>query len=155
MANELVTVYLNGHFAGSAAALQILEALQQDSVLGSWASRLHREIEEDRRVLRNLRTRIGQPHALKQALGWLAAMLSRVKLHQQMSGPLGRLKALETLAIGIEGKLRLWKALRVAVDSRLAGVDYDRLCARARAQFDEVEQRRLQIAHAVFSTSIA
>jgi hypothetical protein len=49
MANEPVTVYLNGHLAGSAAALQILEALQQDSVLGSWASRLHREIEEDRR----------------------------------------------------------------------------------------------------------
>jgi hypothetical protein len=72
-----------------------------------------------------------------------------------MSGPLGRLEALETLAIGIEGKLRLWKSLRVAVDSRLAGVDYDRLCARARAQFDEVEQRRLQIAHAVFSTSMA
>jgi hypothetical protein len=61
------------------------------------------------------------------------------------------LEALEMLAIGIQGKLALWRALQVAGNSRLTGVDYDRLSARARAQFDEVENRRLEAAQVVLA----
>jgi hypothetical protein len=112
---------------------------------------MHGLVDEDRRVLRNLRARIGPPSALKRALGWLAGMLSQAKLDQKLSGPLGTLEALEILALGIQGKLALWSALRVAGNSRLTGVDYERLSARARAQFDEVENRRLEAAHAVLA----
>ena len=48
-----------------------------------------------------------------------------MKLHQQVSGPVGKLEALEALAVGIQGKLALWKALDVAADS-LAGSTSDR-----------------------------
>jgi hypothetical protein len=100
--------------------------------------------------LSDLRLRIDQtPNFLKQAIGWLAGTLSRAKLHPQISGPLGRLEALETLAIGIQGKLALWRALRVAVDPSLTGADYEHLSARALAQSDEVEARRLDVARAV------
>jgi hypothetical protein len=74
-----------------------------------------------------------------------------VKLHQQVSGPVGKLEALEALAVGIQGKLALWNALHVAVDPRLSGIDFEQLRARALAQYDEVEERRLEIARAVLS----
>jgi hypothetical protein len=37
MATEPVVVYFDGHLAGSAAAIQILETLRDDTVLGAWA----------------------------------------------------------------------------------------------------------------------
>jgi hypothetical protein len=156
MGSEPVVVYLDDHLAGAAAAVQILETLRDDTVLGAWALALLGEIEADRRVLRDLRTRIDQtPNPLKEAIGWLAGTLSRVKLHQQISGPLGKLELLETLAIGIQGKLGLWKALQVASDPRLTGTDYERLCARARAQYDQVEQRRIEMARAILGRTSA
>jgi hypothetical protein len=72
-----------------------------------------------------------------------------MKLHQQVSGAVGKFEALEALAVGIQGKLALWKALDVAADPRLSGVNFEQLRARALAQYDEVEARRLEIARAV------
>ena len=69
-----------------------------------------------------------------------------MKLHQQVSGPVGKLEALEALAVGIQGKLALWKALEVAADPRLSGVDFEQLRGRALAQYDEVEECRLEVA---------
>jgi hypothetical protein len=156
MATEPIIGYLDDHLAGSATAIQILETLRDDSVVGAWSSAMLKEIESDRRVLSDLRLRIDQTsNPLKEAIGWLAGTLSRAKLHPKISGPLGRLEALETLAIGIQGKLALWRALRVAIDPRLTGVDYEHLCARALAQFDEVEERRLDVARAVLAKASA
>jgi hypothetical protein len=119
-------------------------------------SALLKEIEADRRVLSDLRLRIDQtPNPLKEALGWLAGTLGRVKLHHQISGPVGRLESLETLAIEIQGKLALSQALRVAAHPCLTGVDYEHLCTRALTQFDEVEKRRLAVARAVLGKTSA
>jgi hypothetical protein len=154
MATEPIIVYLDDHLAGSATAIQILEVLRDDTGLGAWSSAMLKEIEADRRVLSDLRLRIDQtPNPLKEAIGWVAGTLGRVKLHQQVSGPVGKLEALETLAIGIQGKHALWKALQVASDRRLSGVDFERLRARALAQYDEVEERRLEVARAVLGTT--
>ena len=76
-----------------------------------------------------------------------------MKLHQQVSGPVGKLEALEALAVGIQGKLALWKALEVSADSRLSGVDFEQLRGRALAQHGEVEARRLEVARAVLGTT--
>jgi hypothetical protein len=156
MSTEPIIAYLDDHLAGSATAIHILETLRDDSVLGVWSSAMLKEIESDRRVLSDVRLRIDQtPNPLKEAIGWLAGALGRVKFHQQISGPLGRLEALEALAIGIQGKLALWKALQVAPDRRLSGVDFEQLRARAVAQYDEVEERRLEVARAVLGTTSA
>jgi hypothetical protein len=152
MATEPIIVYLDDHLAGSATAIQILEVLRDDTGLGAWSSAMLKEIEADRRVLSDLRLRIDHtPNPLKEAIGWVAGTLGRVKLHQQLSGPVGKLEALEALAVGIQGKLALLKALHVAVDPRLSGIDFEQLRARALAQYDEVEERRLEIARAVLS----
>lgn len=57
-------------------------------------------------------------------------------------------EALEALALGIQGKLSLWRPLAVITqaDYRLGGVDYERLIARAESQHERVEEKRLQAA---------
>jgi hypothetical protein len=64
---------------------------------------------------------------------------------------------LETLALGILGKLALWQALEVvaAVDSRFSRVDFDDLVARAQVQYGRVEERRLEAARTVFRATPA
>jgi hypothetical protein len=60
--------------------------------------------------------------------------------------PLGQLETLETLGLGILGKLALWRLLRdVSPRHRgLTGVDFARLEQRAAEQHDRVEARRLE-----------
>ena len=152
MATEPIIVYLDDHLAGSATATQILEVLHEDTGLGAWSLALLKEIEADRRVLTDLRLRIDQtPNLLKDAIGWFAGALGRVKLHQQVSGAVGKLEALEALAVGIQGNHALWKALEVAADPRLSGVDFEQLRGRALAQYGEIEERRLEVARAVLA----
>ena len=61
---------------------------------------------------------------------------------------LGILEALEFLELGVQGKLAMWRALSAAsaADSRLQGLDYELLAARAESQAARVEQRRLEAA---------
>jgi hypothetical protein len=60
------------------------------------------------------------------------------------------LQSLEILALGIQGKLLLWRALGSAAPHipALASYDYRRLQGRAQAQFEAVETERLKLAGA-------
>ena len=64
-----------------------------------------------------------------------------------------RLLEMETLSIGIEGKLALWLTLKeiAGVDARLAGTDFDRLVERARLQRQKLEPHRLEAATKAFT----
>ena len=86
------------------------------------------------------RLSVGRDRA-RVALGWGTEKLLRLK-------PGGRFEDLETLSLGVEGKLALWEALQRAYgdDSRLRGVDLDALSARARSQRRRIEQQRLDAA---------
>jgi hypothetical protein len=46
MAGEPIIVYLDDHLAGSATAIQILETLRDDSVLGAWSSAMLKEVSQ-------------------------------------------------------------------------------------------------------------
>jgi hypothetical protein len=61
---------------------------------------------------------------------------------------LATFEALEFFALGIHGKLALWRALQITApfDSRLAGMDFEQLAARAQSQHDKVEQLRRKTA---------
>ena len=58
------------------------------------------------------------------------------------------LEALETLALGIQGKLALWRVLEAVANRipQLQIVDFDRLKQRAVQQHQRVEDQRLQSA---------
>jgi hypothetical protein len=65
------------------------------------------------------------------------------------------LEALETLALGIQGKLLLWRALGSvsATAPAFRAVDFSQLERRARDQFDRVDTERLLVARAALAGS--
>jgi hypothetical protein len=152
MADPLST-YLQDHLAGAEFAISLLEDMRDESggePLGDFAAELLREIEADRNVLQGLAERVGSGTTpLKDAAAWVAEKASRLKL-SRASGEAGSFLELETIALGILGKLKLWKALEAAADPRLAGTDFRHLAARAEAQHAQAEGRRLEEARKVF-----
>ena len=71
------------------------------------------------------------PYSRKPSLkggSWLAEQVTEAKLEvdDDANGPLRRLERLETLAVGIDGKMALWEALDAAgaSDKELGNVDY-------------------------------
>jgi hypothetical protein len=153
VSNEALPTYLNDHLAASVAAIELIERMLeagQGTALGSFLTGLHKEIEADQESLRDLLHRRGAGESrLKQAGAWLSEKASRVKLGgSDKATPLGRLENLETLALGVQGKSGLWRALR-AVSSRhpeLAGFDLNTLEQRAADQYTRIEAQRLEAA---------
>jgi hypothetical protein len=78
--------------------------------------------------------------------------ISRLKLGDHGATNIGTFESLEFLVLGIHGKLALWHALAVIVetDVRLQATDFARLAARMERQEAQVEQLRLDVARTAF-----
>jgi hypothetical protein len=145
--SDTLASYLTDHLAGSNFAVELLQFLRDQHAgepLGASAADLLSEIEDDRKVLQTLIQKTGsRMPALKEAAAWLGEKISEFKMAR---GALGTFEALEALALGIQGKLALWRALATvaATDPRLDGVDFDQLIARAQDQHARAEALRLQ-----------
>ncbi len=96
-----------------------------------------------------------QQAALEQAAGKVGEKLSRLKMHERVTGDadLSRLLELETLSMAIIGKADLWHTLTevAKTDNRLADVDLVRLSDRARDQLQSVQERHRTVAAATFA----
>ena len=92
-----------------------------------------------------------RPDMAKIAVAWVGEKAGRLKLNGRILGrsPLSPVVELETLAIGITGKLLLWRLLRERQLPGSAAVDLDDLIARAERQREEVEQHRIAAAAAL------
>jgi hypothetical protein len=122
--------------------------------LGRLAAELIEEIGADRAVVDQIAERVGDGgSALKEATAWVAEKFSRLKLKQGDDTELGVFEALEALALGILGKLKLWLVLAelAQTDERLRDLDYDNLIRRARSQHDRVEAFRIKAARAALA----
>jgi hypothetical protein len=160
MSDPLAT-YINDHLAGSAYAMDLVEFLRdtyEGQELGQFAAWLLREIAADREVLQGLAERAGGGGSskAKELTAWLGEKVSRLKLGHGANNGLGLFEALEFLEIGIHGKLELWRAFAVVAPAnpRLSGVDFEHLANRAEKQREEVESRRLHLAHFVFGADL-
>ena len=150
--------YLNDHLAGSVGALELLDRLidiYQGKPLERFSRDLRNEIGADQETLKELIARLGEKEsAVRKAGAWIAEKLSRAKiqLSETREGELGLFLALEALALGINGKRSLWRALAGAAETapRLRGLDYAMLEKRAVEQHDRVEAKRLEVAREVF-----
>ena len=157
MATQSLTTYLNDHLAGSVAALELLEHLIERHADMPWAgslTKLRGEIEEDQTSLRDLLRRLGeQESATKKTLGWLSEKLgvARRTLSPGYEPELAMLEDLEALALGIRGKLGLWRALAIVTPApaALRSLDLEHLQQRARNQYERVEALRLDVAKGV------
>jgi hypothetical protein len=147
-------VYLNDHLAGATGACEVARNAAE-----KYATTPHRdflgrfliEVEEDRATLEELiRTAGGTPNPLKQAGAWIMEKVSRLKLSPGGTGSeeMSVLLTLETLCIGVEGKLCLWRALKElsGQTGALGTIDFDQLIRRAQAQRDGLERERLAAA---------
>lgn len=150
--SDPIATYLHDHHAGSRFAIDLLKALRDQytgTELGRFADELLVEIREDRALLGELVERAGSraKSVTKEIGAWVGEKATRLKLGSPRDG-LGTLQTLETLGLGVQGKLALWDALAelAAVDARFRGVDFDRLADRARAQHARIEEHRLAAA---------
>lgn len=129
-----LTTYLNDHLSGATAGVELARRITPGELAD--------DIDEDRAVLLDVMQRlsVGRDRA-RIAIGWGAEKVLRLK-------PGGRLADLETLSLGVEGKLALWAALHRAYgdDPRLQSIDLDALSDRARSQRRRIEQQRLDAA---------
>ena len=154
MNEKLLRIYLQDHLAGSTAGVELarrVHASNSDGELGAFLDELVAEIELDRRALLDLMARLGiGEDRVKSALAWAGEKAGRLKLNGEVLSysPLSRLVELEGLALGIQGKLAMWRALREvsANDDRLGGFDLDAPIARAERQSRRLEARRRKAA---------
>ena len=148
--SENLGTYLNDHVAGSVLALELLDHLIDlpEAPDRKLLTHLRIEIQEDQDVLRQLLRSVGAKESTaRKAAAWLTEKLGRAKLRidETGSGELRMLEGLETLALGIQGKLALWRSLATLRDAvpPLETLDLARLEARALEQFERVDRLRL------------
>ena len=154
--NDPLATYLQDHLAGAVFGIELVEALEHDhgsDELGRAAGAWRIEIEADQSALRQIVEHIGAaPGTVKDVISWITEKATRLKLRRQSHSDLGTFETLETLALGIFGKEKLWRVLQAcaATDPRLAGFDFASLTARAQKQHEAVESVRLQWAARLF-----
>ena len=155
---DLLAIYLNDHLAGATAARELARraaSSNRGSDYGTFLERLATDVDEDRdellEIMRSLQASVDQ---LKVAGGWGAEKLGRFKLNGRLLGysPLSRLIELEALALGVRGKLGLWRALELLVPEQpeLERFELPHLIARAERQLNQLETYRLQAAADAF-----
>jgi hypothetical protein len=150
---QRLNIYLNDHLAGSDVALELLTRLADSAgapEIRDTAATLHDEIQSDQRILRDLIAALGGNEShVKRALGWLAEKAARLKFGSSAEEDgFALFESLELLALGIEGKCSLWRALATIADREpvIRDLDLGALLERAHAQHDEVELLRLALA---------
>jgi hypothetical protein len=154
MNKKLLGIYLNDHLAGSTAGLELARRARGENRNSEYAEFLRtlvEEIDEDRETLKRIMNDLGiRTDPAKVAAGWLGEKTGRLKLNGQLTGysPLSRLEEIEGLALGVTGKLALWKALRLLAD-REPALDrpaLERLIERAERHQRGLEEHRLAAA---------
>ena len=148
----LLAIYLNDHLAGSTVGRELAKrsaANNRGSQYGTFLHGLTEEIAQDRGTLVEIMRALGvRVDRLKWLGAWGAEKLGRLKLNGSLRGysPLSRVVELEGLALGINGKLALWRALEQLAPNlpELAGFDLPGLAARAEGQLQGLEAHRLR-----------
>ncbi len=154
MNRKLLGIYLNDHLGGSTTGIELAKracSANQGTELGRFLASLVSDIDSDRRALEGIMDDLGiSRDRAKVAGGWAIEKLGRLKLNGQLRGysPLSRLVELEGLALGVTGKLAVWKALRLLADGEpaLDAAALDKLVERAEEQQRGLEEQRLAAA---------
>ena len=153
--NSALDSYLSDHLVGAAAGCEIAHRIvstYDDPATVAELQALADDIEFDRATLVEIRDRLGfTRRPIRQAFGWIGEKITRLRVSDPVTGDadLTRLLELETLGIGIAGKIALWHALAATVPpEQLGGLDMEALARRGQRQRAIVERRRLEAAHA-------
>jgi hypothetical protein len=154
-----LTTYMKDHFAGSVAAVELLDHLissNRGKTHESFFVQLRQEVGEDQESLRGLLHELDSASGpVRDATAFVSEKLARVKLllEDPSGGQLALLEKLETLALGIDGKRALWRSLLAVAEEipALHTVDLVNLDQRAADQRDRVEDLRAEAAREAFA----
>jgi Protein of unknown function (DUF3618) len=151
--------YLHDHLSGSDMAIRVVHRLgstHEGTEDGTLFRRLSKELEEDRSVVRSLLTRLGASgRSIKRAAGHASGAVLSVAAGGE-PGDLSLLRTLEALAIGVQGKRCLWRALQSlrTVPSTVHGMNFVELEAKAVRQWEAIEECRRALVERTFSTTV-
>lgn len=142
LSDDLVTIYLNDHLGGATFGRELARRMaraNRGTEFGPPLAEIADEVAADRDELIAVMRRMDcAEDRLKVAGGWLAERAGRLKPNGRLRGysPLSRVLELETLAAGVEGKLALWRLLRLLAPERpeLDAPRLEGLIASARQQ---------------------
>ena len=151
-------IYLQDHLAGATLGLELLERCRRNNDGTRFAAPLRElaaEIGADRETLLAVMRDAGAtPSRLKITVAWALEKAQRLKPNGRLVGytPLARVEELESLAVGIGGKLAMWRVLDElsAAGRRVGGHDFRVLAGRAEAQLRKVEGLRIEAGRAAF-----
>jgi hypothetical protein len=152
-------VYLNDHLAGSTGGVELAQRAAQQyegKPLGSFFADLLADIQEDVATLEDVMKHVGtQTNPIKQAGAWIMEKVSRLKLSVSATEELSVLLTIETLEMGVNGKLCLWRALKEVAEDypQMAEYDFAGLAGRAEAQIAALEAERLKAAKAALAAT--
>ncbi len=159
--SDTLDTYMNDHLAGSAAALDLIEALKgqvEDDDFRAALENVHGGILEDRETLVSIMDRLGIAQGtVKQLGGRLGEKALRFKSSEMITDDpaFSELLRTEALVLGIAGKEAGWAALQAAPLDGIAEVDFDLLRDRARDQLRRLEPFRLAAAGAAFTSAVS
>lgn len=158
MDQKMLGIYLNDHHAGSVVGSSLARRFERENRgndYGRPIGEIAREIEEDQAALVEVMDRVGvRRKQARLVIARVAELGMRLKPNGRLIGysPLSRVIELESLTIGITGKLELWRSMAALEDGPgIAGFDFERLAARAEDQRDRVEDLRVRAAREAFS----
>lgn len=157
--SPMLRTYLQDHHAGATAGLELARRAagsNTETEYGPELARIADEIAADRETLEQVMAVLDVgPSTLKDAAGWTAEKLGRLKPNNSLLAysPLSRVVELEGLLIGVTGKLGLWQSLRVAVGDCVDGVELGELLERAADQRERLERLRERAAAEAFSNA--
>ena len=156
MADQGLDTYLNDHHAGATAGVNLARMAadeHQQHEHGPFFNELAHEIKTDHDTLEALMEKLGtDKSASKSALAEVGSKLMAPKF-TGTEDELNAFVTCETLSIGVEGKLCMWKALKCVEGAYPAFEDFDldELMARAQSQRDRIEAKRLELAPAALA----
>lgn len=152
MATDRLATYLADHLAGSVTAAELVGRLRHSDIdqgLARSLGEVAESIERHQAVIRRLLTQRDRSESEGKNFGaWLAEKLTRPLMPVKGSDEFGLLRALETLLMGMRGRVALWQAIEAILPSHpeLLGVDARKLCHEAEEQLRMMDRHRLEVA---------
>ena len=118
--------------------------------------RLAKEFEEDRAVVRTLLTELGaSQRSIKRAAGFASGTVLSVTAGGE-PGDLSLFRTLEALAIGVQGKRCMWRALQnLRTIASVHGAEFIELEAKAVRQWEAIEERRRVLVERTFQAAVS
>jgi hypothetical protein len=157
--HEALAAYLHDHLGGAEVAIQVVERLRRTStsaderMLFEW---LYRQFDQDREEVEWLLRSLGASGAPAKRLAGHASGALLKFLAGGAGGDLALFRTLEALAIGVQGKRCMWRALQFLRPAlALPGRTLPDLESAALSQWEAIEERRRALVPQTFAAGEA